>query len=63
MEKQALTSKPTIIKITGFSFPKVWYKKHIGKEFPVESSTTRDFYVYYDGVLRGVLCKDAIIVN
>lgn len=63
MENKAVTSRPRIVKIVRFSYEKLWYKDFIGFEFVVESSTTRDFYVFYDGYLRGILCRDAVVIN
>lgn len=63
MEKTAKTSKPQRVRVVSASFEKVWYKKLIGKEFIIDSKTTRDFYVTYNGYTRGILCIDGVIVN
>ena len=63
MTKFAKVAKPTKVKIKKSNSEKSWYNNRIGEEFIIDSESTRDYYVEFDGFIRCILKVDAIRLN
>ena len=63
MKKFTKAAKPTKVKIKKSNSEKSWYNNRIGEEFIIDSESTRDYYVEFDGFIRCILKIDAIRLN
>ena len=51
------------IEITQCSSELFWYRDLVGHRLPVADISVRDYYVMHGGHLKGILWKDAAIIE
>lgn len=63
MQSEKIEAAQVWIEIVQCSSESFWYRDLVGQKMAVTDITVRDYYVMHKGMLKGVLWKDAAIIE